>query len=141
MPGTQSCLYDHEWYAHGTCSGLAADPYFEDAQALAAKFIALPHFRELISSQAGKSVTRAQLTSALTADLGAASEASLLFLCRKNGHDSGGERYSFSEVDVTLDAQAFMKFPSSESFGQTADKSSGSCPSDGILITGADATP
>lgn len=133
MPGTQSCLYNHEWYAHGTCSGLVSEQYFEDAQELAAKFIALPHFHDLIASQAGKAVSKAQLMAALVADLGAGAENSILFLCRKNNH--GAEKAALTEVDLTLDAQSFMKFPARESFGTTASKGAGSCPADGILIT------
>ena len=127
MPGTESCLYNHEWYAHGTCSGLNTADYFGDAQNLASRFRALTHFQTFISSAAGTTVSKDQLLAALTQDLGSQAQDAAVFLCRK----VSGQDY-FSEVDISLTAQSFMDFPAPKSLGVRKDQ--GSCPSDGITI-------
>ena len=37
-PGAGSCLQYHEWFRHGTCSGMTADDYFTAASGLTAQF-------------------------------------------------------------------------------------------------------
>jgi ribonuclease T2 len=52
----------HEWYAHGTCSGLTPDAYFGDALALAAQVRAAldPVFRDARGGQLALSTLRAR---------------------------------------------------------------------------------
>ena len=127
MPGAESCLYNHEWYAHGTCSGMTTAEYFGDAETLASRFRALTHFQSFISGAAGNTVSKAQLLAALTQDLGSVVSDAATFLCRKVSNQD-----YFSEVDITLGAQSFMDFPAPKSLG--VRKSQGSCPSDGITV-------
>ncbi|MBC7386944.1 MAG: hypothetical protein H7301_12390 [Cryobacterium sp.] len=141
MPGTRSCLYNHEWYAHGTCAGGSVATYFSQASTLAARFIALPNFKALISNAAGKAVTRELLMSTLAQDLGPGSVNAAVFLCRK---DTRSRRAFFAEVDLTLDRGRVMQFPEPGSLGRSSPVQGangkpkpdmGTCPANGIIIT------
>jgi ribonuclease T2 len=131
MPGVESCLYNHEWYAHGTCSGVSPEEYFDQSQELAKKFIALPRFNGLLKSRAGQAVSYAELLGALSADLGADAASSMLINCRR----AGKVPVSYlSEVLVTLDRRRFMEFPAPTSLGKNA-LPVGNCPAEGIQIS------
>ena len=49
MPGVSSCLHNHEWYAHGTCTQLSPEDYYRDSIELAQRFVDL---REVNQSSA-----------------------------------------------------------------------------------------
>jgi ribonuclease T2 len=131
MPGVDSCLENHEWYAHGTCSGMQVNDYFNLATTLASSFLSLPNFQGFISEQAGQTVSQDQLMSALSQDLGAQIGNAAILLCRKSG-----DQYHFQEVDITLNLQSLTQFPSPESLAQSK-QDSGNCPDDGIILTAA----
>jgi len=139
MPGVETCLYNHEWYAHGTCSGLNVADYFQDATVLATRFHNLPQIQALIRSSAGQTLEKAQIIAALTADLGSQAEASFVVMCR----NVGGKSY-FSQINVGLDRQKLMEFPAAESFAPikpypdkngVPEPDQGTCPDAGILIS------
>ncbi len=140
MPGTLSCLYNHEWYAHGTCSGLSPDDYFAMATHLATTFRAMPNFQGFITESAGQTVSKQQIMNALTLDLGAGAPTAAVFLCRKDTDNA----YHFQEVDITLNLSNMMQFPDPSSLGQSKQSMAadgtlgadlGSCPTNGIIIT------
>jgi ribonuclease I len=146
MPGVHSCLYNHEWYAHGTCSGLSVNSYFRKAAKLADRFLALKNFNQLIEHSQGGSVSRADLLNALKADLGPKSDEAAVLLCRI---DRQTQKAYFSEVDLTLKREAFMAFPAERSLGVSkphlgpngaAVRDQGNCPEEGIGITPAGRT-
>ena len=130
MPGVDSCLENHEWYAHGTCSGMQPNDYFTLATSLADAFIQLPNFAAFISQNAGQAVSKQQIMSALAQDFGSQIESAALLLCR---NDQG--QAHFQEVDIDLNAQNLTSFPSASSLGTA--KTAGNCPDDGIVLTAA----
>jgi ribonuclease T2 len=82
MPGTVACLQNHEWYKHGTCSGLAADDYFARASALTAQFAAMAPGR-FITANVGKTVNGADLLAAFESAFGAGSGRLAALRCAK----------------------------------------------------------
>jgi len=82
MPGSAAGLDRHEWWKHGTCSGLAAEEYF-------ATSIALLHAVErgslarLLAEEAGSTIGRKQLLDAFEADFGRGSARALVLDCSK----------------------------------------------------------
>lgn len=143
MPGVKSCLQNHEWYAHGTCSGMKVAEFFDTTTALSKSFIALKSLPEFLKTNAGGTVSRAQLYDVIRQDLGAASDNAVVVTCRKKGKKAHAQAF-FSEVDLTLSRENLVKFPAPESFGQsepfvrpdgTSAKDVGNCPVDGIIIS------
>ena len=60
MPGAASCLDHHEWYKHGTCSGMSADAYFALTNGLVASF-AQTDFNQYVAGHIGSEVSRSDL--------------------------------------------------------------------------------
>jgi ribonuclease T2 len=139
QPGDISCLYNHEWYAHGTCSGLSVVDYFEDALTLAQRFLQLPRVNQLVLSSAGKTLDLATIQAALAHDLPAAG-ASAIVLCRQ---DKNSKAWYFSSFTVGLDKDNLMQFPAAASFAPLKPfpdgsgnnhPDTGNCPQTGILF-------
>lgn len=80
MPGYASCLELHEWYKHGTCSGLTADKYFSIANDLVASFAATA-MGQYISASAGSMINGDDIFSEFEKDFGAGSRDSLKLHC------------------------------------------------------------
>jgi ribonuclease T2 len=141
MPGVESCLYNHEWYAHGTCSGLTVNDYFNLSATIAGGFRKLGHFEAFLVQYAGKTVTRQQLMDALIQDFGDKTVDAAIFLCRE---DKQTKTHHFTEVDLTLQRKTIDKFPAADSLGVTEPimdhdgksvKNLGSCPETGIVVS------
>ena len=82
MPGCQSCLQNHEWYRHGTCSGMQPDEYFTKAAGFV-EGIAKTKLGTLLSANVGKRVTMVMLKTSAKEAYGEKG-ANLRFIC-KNG--------------------------------------------------------
>lgn len=82
MPGTASCLQNHEWYKHGSCSGLTPDAYFTQASALVA-FVATTNFGRYLAANSGKTVTADAVLAAFETDFGAGSRSMVSLSCTK----------------------------------------------------------
>ncbi len=95
MPGYQSCLQNHEWYRHGTCSGMQPDGYFTKAAGFV-EGIAKTKLGALLSANVGKKVTMAQLKASAEADYGKKG-ANLRFIC-KNGLLSEVRMYLVKDI-------------------------------------------
>lgn len=88
MPGTQSCLQRHEWYKHGTCSGLSADDYFSDVVALV-QAVDSSAFGQFLTAHAGGTVNAQDVRSAFESAYGSGSSADLSLGCaRVNGQSA-----------------------------------------------------
>jgi ribonuclease T2 len=128
----QRCLYNYEWYTHGTCSGLSVDNYFASQAKVAGTFGNLNHFKQLLIASAGGKVERADLINALVADLGEIARSSILINCRR---DKGNREYYFSAVALALDRDNFNTFPSAGSFAKFKTSKSSTCPDDYVNIS------
>lgn len=84
MPGTASCLQNHEWYKHGSCSGLSPDAYFSRASDLV-EFVATTNFGRFLSAHAGETVTAEDALAAFEKDFGPGSRGKVALLCTKAG--------------------------------------------------------
>ena len=96
MPGVASGLHLHEWYKHGTCSGLTPDAYFRLSIDLA-KAAASASFGKLLRDNVGATITGQQLCAALARDYGDKASQHVKLIV-KDG--------TFSEIRFTLKAAA-----------------------------------
>lgn len=82
MPGTKSCLQRHEWYKHGSCSGLSDNKYYEVSNRLVDLF-SKTRFNKLVANNAGNYVRRSKLLRAFDEEFGKGSRAYLGLKCKR----------------------------------------------------------
>lgn len=82
MPGTKSCLQRHEWYKHGTCSGLSENDYYVVSNNLVNLF-SKTAFNKLVANNVGNYVRRSKLLRAFDQEFGKGSRAYLGLRCKK----------------------------------------------------------
>jgi ribonuclease T2 len=87
MPGVASCLQNHEWYKHGSCSGYSADEYFTRAAELVER-VAASSFGRFLAEHAGQTVNASDLRAAFDADFGAGLSSRLSLSCTKAHGDT-----------------------------------------------------
>ena len=127
MPGYASCLQNHEWYKHGTCTGLKPNDYFATESMFDAK-IADTNLGKFISANIGKTVTSNDMRSEFEKDYGTGSNKYLNLFCEK-AHGVA----MLSEVRIYL-KNKLPKNGDLNGFFALPDKSErGDCP-DSILI-------
>ncbi|MBC7490467.1 MAG: ribonuclease T2 [Glaciimonas sp.] len=127
MPGTASCLDEHEWFKHGSCSTIAPNDYWLDAIGLMNQ-LGQTQLNNFIASNVGKTVSRAQLQQAFSASFGSAALPALSLKCTK----SGTINY-LTEVWLNLSSTNFAHFPAASSLildGNVAN----TCPTSKITI-------
>lgn len=95
MPGYQSCLQNHEWYKHGTCSDMTPDEYFTTAARFVVGFTAT-RLGALLRANVGKTVTFSGMTAAAQEDYGDKA-VFLRFICQ-NGMLSEVRMYLGKEL-------------------------------------------
>ncbi len=122
MPGYASCLQNHEWYKHGTCSGLKANDYFEAAYTLDSK-IADTNFGKFISANVGETVTSGDLLNEFEKDLGVGSRKYVNLFCDKAQGDD-----MLSEVRIYLKKQLPKNGIAEGSFALPDKSERGNCP-------------
>ncbi len=121
MPGTDNCLERHEWYRHGTCSGLDAETYFALADSLVtqANDGALGRF---IAANSGQTVSAADAMNQARADWGSAADSAVHFVCVKG---------ALSEIRITVSPSA-----QSLSGSLVPGDVGGSCPASFLITAG-----
>lgn len=82
MPGTKSCLQNHEWYKHGSCSGYAPDEYFTRAAELV-EAVSRTNFGRFLTSHVGQTVAASDLLAAFESDFGAGFASRVSLSCTK----------------------------------------------------------
>jgi ribonuclease T2 len=127
MPGYASCLQNHEWYKHGTCSGLKQNDYFTEAYTLDAK-IADSSFGKFISNNVGKTVKSDNMLDEFEKDFGAGSRKFVNLFCDK----VHGE-VMLSEVRIYLKKQLPKNEVMEGSFALPDRSERGDCP-DSFLV-------
>ena len=83
MPGTAAGLDRHEWWKHGTCSGLKPDDYFATA-VLLLRQVERGQLAKLLMDRAGADVERNALLDAFAADFGKDATRALTLDCAKS---------------------------------------------------------
>ena len=87
MPGTASCLENHEWYKHGTCAGMSADAYFDLSSELVILF-SQTDFNQYIANHIGQQVDRSTLLAQFDTEFGTDNNQYLSLRCTEVGGDS-----------------------------------------------------
>lgn len=82
MPGSVSCLQRHEWYKHGSCSGLSENDYFALSNRLV-KMFSETRFSQYVKDNVGKYVKRNSLLKMFDKEFGKGSRAYLALRCKK----------------------------------------------------------
>lgn len=82
MPGTMSCLQRHEWYKHGSCSGLSENKYYAVSNRLVDLF-SKTSFNKLVANNVGNYVRRSKLLKAFDQEFGKGSRDYLELRCKR----------------------------------------------------------
>lgn len=82
MPGSESCLENHEWYKHGTCAGMPADAYYALSNQLVSRF-SQTDFNQYVAKRVGRQVTRQELLTQFAAEFGQENSNFLSLRCSK----------------------------------------------------------
>lgn len=69
MPGSASCLQNHEWYKHGTCAGMSDDAYFALSNELVQQF-SQTAFTQYVADRIGEEVSRRDLLNVFEDEFG-----------------------------------------------------------------------
>jgi len=83
MPGVAAGLDRHEWWKHGTCSGLKPDDYFATA-VLLVRQVERGQLAKLLTTDAGSDIDRNALLDAFAADFGKDAARALTLDCAKS---------------------------------------------------------
>ncbi|GAB2179424.1 ribonuclease T2 family protein [Dongia sp. agr-C8] len=122
MPGIVVGLDRHEWWKHGTCSGLAPEDYFATAIVLLRE-VERGGLARLLGAQAGRIVARKELLEAFEIDFGRGSARALMLDCAKSEGASALQeiriRLKRSEVTAGLTA-ASLAIPAIPARGDCA---------------------
>ena len=124
MPGYASCLERHEWYKHGTCSGLESDAYFTLAYKLASK-MADTNFGKYISANVGKAIDSDDLLAEFEKDFGQNSRKYVKLFCenlRGNSLLSEVRLYLSTDLSALRDLKDFLVSPSASEQGSCPQK-------------------
>jgi ribonuclease T2 len=125
MPGTASCLQNHEWYKHGSCSGFTPDDYFSQAAALVEQ-VASGALGRFISSHVGRTVSASDLLTAFESDFGSGSRRYVSLSCTKG-------RGASLLLDVRLHLSNPLRPASELSKMLLPTAGSGNCPSSFLI--------
>jgi ribonuclease T2 len=127
MPGFASCLQNHEWYKHGSCSGLKANDYFHKANGMVKK-MADTNFGRYISANIGQTVSSAQLMDEFEKDFGAGSRKSVNLFC-----DRGQGKAMLSEVRIYLKKTLPAEGEPDDLLALPDSSERGNCPEDVMI--------
>ena len=98
MPGARSGLDRHEWYKHGTCTGLSPDAYFSRSidllEALNGSEVAM-----LFAAHIGRYLSESAIREAFVSAFGENADRRVKMKC-----ESDGERELISELTIGLSA-------------------------------------
>jgi len=127
MPGYASCLQNHEWYKHGSCSGLNANDYFQKASGLVAR-MSDTGFDKFISANVGKTVATSDLLAEFEKDFGSGSRKYVNLFC-----DRGTAGAMLSEVRLYLKKQLPGDGDLSGALVQPEKSERGNCPEEVMI--------
>jgi ribonuclease T2 len=121
MPGVAVGLERHEWWKHGTCSGLKPDEYFATA-ILLLRQVERGGLARLAAGQAGTTVARNALLNAFAKDFGPDSARALALDCVQTGTAS-----ALIEIRIRLKRDAIAQGLNADSLAIPAKAPKGDC--------------
>lgn len=80
MPAVQSSLQNHEWYKHGTCSGMNSTQYFQKASGYVTQFNS-SKVTQYINNNRGKTITLNNIKSLMNSSFGSNSGEKIDMVC------------------------------------------------------------
>jgi len=113
MPGYASCLQNHEWYKHGTCSGLDSDTYFSTASTIVDK-VATSTFGKFVTDNVGNTVSSDDFLAAFESAFGEGSGKSVTLHCINVAGESALSEvrmYFVNPLPVGLDIKEMLTQP------------------------------
>jgi ribonuclease T2 len=122
MPGTVVGLDRHEWWKHGTCSGLGAENYFATSVALL-RDVERSSLARLLTDKAGATIKRRLLLDAFEDDFGRGSARALALDCSKG--DEGAS--ALMEIRIRLKRGAVTRPLTADSLAIPAKPMRGDC--------------
>jgi ribonuclease T2 len=124
MPGTASCLQNHEWYKHGTCAGMSAEAYFALSHHLTALF-SQTAFDDYVADHAGETVQRSALLDRFAQEFGSDHVDCLTLRCDRVEGTS-----LLTEIQLTLRPDIASPAAFSELFPVEDIRPDGNCPAE-----------
>jgi ribonuclease T2 len=121
MPGAAGGLDRHEWWKHGTCSGLKPDDYFATA-VLLVRQVERGQLAKLIIAKAGDTVERNALLDAFAFDFGKDATRALTLDCAKS---AGGS--ALVEIRIRLQRGKLLQGLNAESLAVPDQPAKGDC--------------
>jgi len=121
MPGVAAGLDRHEWWKHGTCSGLKPEDYFATA-VLLLRQVERGQLAKLLTEKAGGDLARNALLDAFAADFGKAAAKSLTLDCARS--DAGS---ALVEIRIRLQRATLTQGLNAESLAIPEKPAKGDC--------------
>ena len=122
MPGSASCLQNHEWYKHGTCAGMSADAYFALSNHLVDLF-ASTRFNQYVAERIGQTVSRRELLDVFSLEFGQENGDFLSLRCNEVKGKS-----LLSEIQIVLNKDLGPLTNFGEVFPTEKIRPQGNCP-------------
>jgi ribonuclease T2 len=126
MPGTASSLENHEWYTHGSCSGMAPEQFFTTADRLVTSF-QQTRAGAYISAHAGQAIDTEALLAEFAKDFGDSSRSAVAFSCLKGTN-------KLIEVHVFLKNSPEIENGFQGALAAAGPGDQGNCPQDAQLL-------
>jgi ribonuclease T2 len=127
MPGSTIGLDRHEWWKHGTCSGLTAEKYFASAIGLLRE-VERGSLGRLLVDQAGGTAARKRLLGAFEADFGHGTGRALVLDCTR---EDGGT--ALMEIRIRLKRSGIAQGLTADSLAIPGKVARGDCAAE-VLI-------
>jgi ribonuclease T2 len=121
MPGVAAGLDRHEWWKHGTCSGLEPNDYFATA-VLLVRQVERGQLAKLLTAKAGAEVERNALLDAFAADFGKDAARALTLDCTKSAEGS-----ALVEIRIRLQREKVIQGLNPESLALPEKPAKGDC--------------
>ncbi len=122
MPGTASCLQNHEWYKHGVCTGMSPDDYYALADHLVSLFDQTA-FNQYIAAHIGETVSRSEVLAQFEREFGDGSANYLTLRCRSVEGTS-----LLTEIQIVLQKDLSAPYNFRDLFPDLRISPHGNCP-------------
>lgn len=121
MPGATAGLDRHEWWKHGSCSGLKPEDYFARSIALL-RAVSASRFTRLVVESAGETIGRKPLLDAFEAEFGRGSARALTLDCsREDGATA------LQEIRIRLNRRGIGQGLTAENLATSGKAARGDC--------------